>query len=92
MNVRCPYCSALMVPGKARVHGTFLGFLLHGFSYQNLWFRRDDATDEEEIVPSGGSRAGHQCPRCGAVSINRLRETWPQPPEWAPHDRHRKRE
>lgn len=76
MSAKCPYCGELMVEGEAFVRGTILGFLFYGFSRQHLWFRPDHESAKTVIIESGTSRAGHQCPSCGAVSISRHRKHW----------------
>ena len=65
-----------MVEGQALVRGTFLGFLVFGLSRQHLWFRRDDRSTKEVVIESGDSRAGHQCPKCGSISISCSRKHW----------------
>lgn len=69
-----------MIPGQANVRGTFLGFLFIGLSHQHLWFTRAENNNKELVIRSGESRAGHQCPKCGAVIIQRFRREW-RPPE-----------
>lgn len=76
LSVKCPYCGTGMIPGEASIKGTFLEFLIVGLSAQHLWFKRDDGSKKEKIIHSGDQRAGHQCPKCGAVTVQRFRREW----------------
>lgn len=65
----CPLCSTALELGQAKVHGTLLGFLLVGLSYQHCWFASSRDGKERIVVPSGGSRPSCRCPPCGFVAI-----------------------
>lgn len=76
MSIKCPYCGEEMIEGQAFIRGTFFGFLLVGLSRQHLWFHRQNESKKELVIESSDSRAGHQCPKCGAVLISRARQHW----------------
>jgi hypothetical protein len=76
--MNCPGCHEIMSEGAAQMHGTLLGFLSVGLSYQKLFFRAHEAKRSEEvsILASGERAKAYRCPKCGGVFIA-------QPP-WVP--------
>ncbi len=66
--MKCPVCQVEMEKGTARVHGTVVGFILFGFSYQHLWFEHSSG-NEERILASNEQCPGYRCPECLAVFI-----------------------
>lgn len=68
--MKCPYCGSLMKSGRTEIHGTPLGFLAIGFSYENLYFR---AGDEKKIrvLQSGCSTPSLRCPNCEIIILNK---------------------
>lgn len=69
MKNSCPYCNTPLTSGYAEIHGTALGFLIAGYSYENLYFRRENE-EEIKILESGGSTAALRCESCGVVILN----------------------
>src|SRR5262245_43633147 len=70
----CPACGAAMEAGKVSVHGTLLGFLFVGMSYQHCWFRPAASEDEQVVVQSGRSRRACRCSSCGFIGIEPQRK------------------
>ena len=67
--MQCPKCNTEMDPGQAQVKGSLLGFLIVGLSYQHLYFRADEASLREKIIPSGGKRSAYYCRQCQGLFI-----------------------
>ena len=67
--MKCPNCNVEMEPGQAQVKGSLLGFLIIGFSHQNLYFKSSDGSTKEVVIPSGGKRSGHYCRLCDALFV-----------------------
>jgi hypothetical protein len=65
--MNCPHCGTEMTRGIVSVHGTFLGFLAVGFSYQHLWF--ESGGDSKKVLGSGDTSAGYRCEACDAILI-----------------------
>ncbi len=65
--VQCPSCGAEMEPGVIVVKGTLWGFLLVGLSYQHLYFRGDEADEDECLMTSGVPSRADRCPNCHTV-------------------------
>jgi hypothetical protein len=63
----CPMCRAELEPGTVSIHGTMLGWLSVGWSYQHLWFYQDGK--EEAVLKSGHTRKGYRCRGCGFVGV-----------------------
>ena len=59
-----------MKSGLAEIHGTTLGFLVAGFSYENLYFKTSDEK-EIRILESGGSTPSLRCPNCEILILNK---------------------
>lgn len=70
MELNCPICGSIMKKGLAEIHGTTLGFLLVGFSYENLYFRAENE-DEIRILESGCSTQSLRCENCEIVILNK---------------------
>jgi hypothetical protein len=68
--MNCPQCQADMVEGIAQVRGTFTGYLLFGYSCQDLYFDRDRISSL--ILSSREERKTFQCPKCWGVFIPSL--------------------
>jgi Zn-finger nucleic acid-binding protein len=66
----CPQCQADMVEGVAQVRGTFTGYLLFGYSCQDLYFDRNKKTSL--ILSSREKSSSFQCPKCSGVFISSL--------------------
>src|SRR6218665_3299921 len=64
----CFACGGEFEIGKLSVHGTMLGALLVGMSYQHCWFRPTQGT-EDIVINSGGYRAAYRCKECGFIGI-----------------------
>jgi hypothetical protein len=70
--MNCPKCSAKLCPGLVTVHGTLLGFLWYGWSYQHCFWRSDqEPTNEVKIV---GSNCFVQAFRCDACELTVVME------------------
>lgn len=69
MKNSCPYCNTPLTSGYAEIHGTALGFLIAGYSYENLYFRRENE-EEVKILESGDSTTALRCESCGVVILN----------------------
>ena len=69
MSLKCPYCNTSLKSGQARIHGTVGGFLVYGFSHQNLYFMSDSGK-EIKILGSGKSTPAMRCENCGVVTLN----------------------
>lgn len=67
-----------MTEGDAELHGTFIGFLVWGGSYQRLFFHAKGAkrTKETSILASGERCLAFHCPSCGGLYL--------QQPPWIP--------
>ena len=74
--MKCPNCNMEMEPGQAQVKGTLLGFLIIGFSHQNLYFRSAEGGVNEKIIRSGGKRSGYYCRQCQGLFIEGGRDPW----------------
>jgi predicted RNA-binding Zn-ribbon protein involved in translation (DUF1610 family) len=68
--MNCPECNAEMVKGVAQVRGTIIGFLVFGFSSQDLYFDRDNSSSM--VLYSRQKKNAFQCPKCQGVYIPRL--------------------
>lgn len=69
---KCPLCQSEIEQGVVSVHGTFLGYLLVGMSYQHCWFKGDES-NEEVVLRSKERRPGFEWRACGFVTILLLR-------------------
>src|SRR5262245_32491262 len=65
-GTRCPTCGGEAESGHLEIHGTFLGFLAFGFSYEHCWFVPKHG-EEEIALKSAGIRKGFRCSRCGTI-------------------------
>ena len=67
-----------MIEGDAEVHGTAIGFLVWGGSYQKLFFHAKGAKRQEEtaILASGERCSAFRCKNCGGLFV--------QQPPWVP--------
>ena len=68
MPKSCPVCNGEIERGSVSVHGTLLGFLFVGMSYQNCWFK-GQGKKEQVVVFSGQQTRGFRCATCGFVGI-----------------------
>ena len=68
MNKNCPNCNNKMTLGYASIHGTFVGFLFFGFSYQNLYFRAE-GEKEIKVLDSGCTSTALKCDKCDTVVL-----------------------
>ena len=64
----CPHCGGRLEVGNVAVHGTFWGWILVGWSYQQLWFQ-PHLGEERRVLQSGESRQGWRCADCGFVGV-----------------------
>jgi hypothetical protein len=64
----CPYCGSQMNVGKAKIQGTFWGFLLFGLSYQHLYYETPDGT-ENLIMKSRAQKEAYLCNNCEGLFI-----------------------
>ena len=72
--MQCGGCGEQMEDGRVEVHGTVRGFLLFGYSLQDLfWYEQDRA--RTQIVASGTARPAYACKSCGLLTINTLEHT-----------------
>ena len=69
MKTKCPYCDGTLESGEAKIHGTMVGFLLVGLSYQNLYFKSESG-NETSILASHESTPAMKCNTCGVVTLN----------------------
>lgn len=74
--MKCPQCNMEMVEGKAQVRGTFSGFLIFGYSCQDLYF--DQNNKSSLVLISRENRKSFQCPKCSGVFIPGLSRVRPQ--------------
>lgn len=65
---KCPLCQSELEQGFVSVHGTLLGYLLVGMSYQHCWFKGDESGDEV-VLKSRERRQAFKCQACGFVGI-----------------------
>jgi hypothetical protein len=67
----CPGCGGQMAAGRLRVKGTLSGFLLVGFSLQDLWWSdlAESRESRERVIGSGGQRPAHRCIACGMIAF-----------------------
>lgn len=70
MSLKCPYCNGKLKNGQANIHGTVGGFLLFGFSCENLYFK-SESEKEIEILGSNSSTPSMRCEDCGIVILNK---------------------
>lgn len=70
MVLKCHYCDGTLESGEARIHGTITGFLLFGFSHQNLYFKTESG-EESEVLGSGMSTPAMKCDKCGVFILNK---------------------
>jgi hypothetical protein len=68
--MKCSQCNAEMVEGTVQVRGTLWGFFYFGFSYQNLYFDKDEKTSM--IMVSRAKKKSFQCSKCSGVFIPNL--------------------
>ena len=80
-DIKCPYCGGEMEAGASYLEGTWVGFLLYGFSHDLLWFRAGNR--KEAVIPNGGACAAHRCLRCRAVTILPSVNKWEEQPKSA---------
>ena len=76
--MQCPACQSPMTPGTVDIHGNSLGFLLVGFSWQELYFKPEPDAKAESILAPSETRYAFRCPACRLVVIRperRLSET-----------------
>jgi hypothetical protein len=66
---RCPICEGELEQGTVRVHGTLLGFLFFGLSYQRCWFRSSATGKEDLAVHWSKSHAACRCRACGLLMV-----------------------
>ncbi len=66
--LECPGCKTPMTVGIAEIRGNALGFLLIGFSWQELFFKSADAPEVSVLAPNMPHPA-YRCPSCGMVVI-----------------------
>lgn len=69
MKTKCSYCDGIIESGEAKIHGTTVGFLLVGLSYQNLYFKSESGK-ETAILASHESTPAMKCNKCGVVTLN----------------------
>jgi hypothetical protein len=69
METICPYCGSTMKTGSAEIHGTVMGFLLMGASYENLYFK-PDGEKEIKILDSRSSTSASWCENCEVLFLN----------------------
>lgn len=67
----CPICQGEIERGSLSVHGTLLGFLFAGWSYQHCWFKGRGKNEEQVVLRSGERTSGFRCVACGFVGIYR---------------------
>ena len=58
-----------MKSGSAEIHGTVMGFLLMGASYENLYFK-PDGEKEIKILDSRSSTSASWCENCEVLFLN----------------------
>ncbi len=69
MKTKCPYCDGILESGEAKIHGSMVGFLLVGLSYQNLYFKSESG-NETAVLASHESTPAMKCNTCGVVTLN----------------------
>ena len=69
----CPACNTPMTPGVAEIRGNSLGFLLVGFSWQELYFKAGDEEDDVSLLAPNEPRRAFRCPGCGLAVISQER-------------------
>ena len=72
--MQCPTCATMMDKGEVSIHGTPLGFLFVGISYQKLWFLCRGSKQKVLIGAWGKARAFH-CPNCAATFLPGISST-----------------
>lgn len=66
--MHCPTCGSTMAEGEVSIHGTPLGFLFVGISYQKLWFLQRGFR-KEALIPAWGKAGAFHCRDCGATFL-----------------------
>lgn len=61
-----------MQHGRVEVHGTPGGFLVFGWSLQDLYWYDGDGRrkSRRRIIDSGEGKTAHGCKRCGLITID----------------------
>ena len=67
--MECPTCKTPMTGGTAEIHGNSIGFLLVGFSWQELFFKAGEAAGEESLLSPNEIRRAYRCPACGLAVL-----------------------
>ena len=67
-TMNCPSCGKTAEPGTAQVHGTGLGFMFTGFSFQPLFFKNAEGVEEKLMEPNSIYEA-FLCPSCKTIVI-----------------------
>ncbi len=62
-------------------NASIMGFLVFGFSWQYLYFRRLDEKAEEKVFESRTTYPAFRCSECGAIVIQNQACVFPPPPE-----------
>ncbi len=78
--MKCSSCGKDLEEGTAKVHGTRTGFFLFGFSYQPLFLRERNGSEEELLEPDSDYEA-FLCRECNLVVINTVSTPWCPPSE-----------
>ncbi|MCD4694036.1 hypothetical protein K8R62_01630 [bacterium] len=74
-KMNCPYCDGETEEGKLEIHGSWIGWLLVGFSYQNLFYNsfnkkyQEYNTDDEKVIKESETLKAKKCKECGAISF-----------------------
>jgi predicted RNA-binding Zn-ribbon protein involved in translation (DUF1610 family) len=72
-SMKCPACQVPMTPGVAEIRGNSLGFLLVGFSWQELYFKAGDEEEDVSLLAPNEPRRAFRCPGCGLAIISQER-------------------
>ena len=68
--MNCPKCEMPMEMGIAEIHGTGLGFLAVGLSFQPLFFT-DMKGNESQVLSPHSNQVAYRCTKCGGMFITK---------------------
>jgi hypothetical protein len=66
--MNCPKCEIPMEMGSVEIHGTPLGFLALGRSFQPLFFL-DMKGNESNVLSPNSNQLAFRCNKCGGIFL-----------------------
>ena len=68
----CIRCGGELSRGKAKVHGTAIGFIIRGWSWTKLFFAPDgNSRSEFELASQGRGLEAFECSKCDSIELTR---------------------